>query len=122
MKGRIPNFQNRCFLFIYLLKGDKKMLESKFQSLVIKEVKDRFPGCVVLKNDPNYIQGFPDLLVLFNNRWAALEVKADEASSTQPNQAYYIDLLGTMSYARFINPTNKRDVIGDLELYFYPNS
>ena len=31
------------------------MLESKFQACLIKRLKAEFPGCYVLKNDPNYI-------------------------------------------------------------------
>lgn len=52
------------------------MVESKFQAKLIKEIKKNFPGCVILKNDATYIQGFPDLLVLYKNRWACLEVKS----------------------------------------------
>ena len=51
------------------------MLESRFQAKLIKELKDRFPECVVLKNDPNYIKGFPDLSVFFQDKWAWLETK-----------------------------------------------
>ena len=40
------------------------MLENKFQANLIKELKARFPDCIVMKNDPTYIQGIPDLLVL----------------------------------------------------------
>ena len=49
--------------------------ESAFQKGLINDLKKRFPGCMVLKNDPNYIQGIPDLLVLYEGRWAALECK-----------------------------------------------
>ena len=47
-------------------------LERDFQSKLIKEIKQRFPGCVVMKNDPNYIQGIPDLTILYNDRWLLL--------------------------------------------------
>lgn len=94
------------------------MLESKFQSVLIKELKDLFPGCVVLKNDPNYIQGFPDLLILFNDRWAALEVKRTLGATRQPNQEYYIDKLCTMSYASVVSPENKEEVIHALQRSF----
>ena len=55
------------------------MLENKFQSKLIKEIKNRFPGCIVLKNDSGYIQGIPDLIILFKNKWAALEVKKSKS-------------------------------------------
>lgn len=77
-----------------------------------------FPGSIVLKNDPNYIQGIPDLLVLYKNKWAMLEVKLTPTSSHRPNQDYYIDLTDDMSFARFIDPVNKDDVLHDLDLYF----
>lgn len=51
------------------------MLENKFQANLIKELKARFPGCIVMKNDPTYIQGIPDLLVLHKDKWASLECK-----------------------------------------------
>lgn len=89
--------------------------ESSFQASLIKELKREFPHCVVLKNDPNYIQGFPDLLVLYEDRWAALECKRSEGASTRPNQRYYVDLLNDMSYARFICPENKEEVLDELQ-------
>ena len=51
------------------------MLERNFQSKLIKELKERFPGCMVLKNDPNYIQGIPDLSIFYKDKWATLECK-----------------------------------------------
>lgn len=94
------------------------MLESKFQSKLIKELKDIFPGCVVLKNDSSYIQGIPDLLVLYKNHWAMLEVKQSGRASHRPNQEYYVDKLDDMSFARFIYPENKDEVLDELDLYF----
>lgn len=96
------------------------MLESKFQAGLIKELKFIFPGCVVLKNDANYLQGFPDLLILFENKWAALEVKGDRNARTQPNQLYWVDQLDDMSYAAVIFPENKKEVIDDLFRLFQP--
>lgn len=87
------------------------MRESKFQAELIKDLKELFKGCVVLKNDANYIQGFPDLLVLYKGYWAALEVKASEGASHQPNQDYYIDILDDMSFAAFIWPGNREEIL-----------
>lgn len=92
--------------------------ESKFQSELIKELKLIFHGCVVLKNDANYIQGFPDLLVLHRERWAALECKAYASALLQPNQEYYVDYLDGLGFARIIYPENKRSVLTELEQYF----
>ena len=91
------------------------MKESEFQRDLIKGIKDRFPEAVVLKNDPTYIQGIPDLLVLNNDKWAALECKASEKSRHRPNQEYYINLLNTMSYAGFVYPENKEEVLDELQ-------
>lgn len=96
------------------------MKESKFQARLIKELKDRFPGCVVLKNDPNYIQGFPDLTVFHGSHWACLEVKKSNKAKHQPNQDFYVKYLDEMSFARFISPENKEDVLHDLERSFEP--
>ena len=92
--------------------------ERDFQSGLIKELKERFDGCVVLKNDSSYIQGIPDLLVLFNDRWAMLEVKRSSSASKRPNQRYYVDLLDKMSFSRFICPENKEEVLHELEQTF----
>ena len=100
------------------MKGVK--LERDFQRSLIVEIKERFPGCLVMKTDPNYIQGIPDLLVLFGERWAMLEVKKSENAPHQSNQDYYVEHLNEMSFSRFINPTNKEEVLNDLEQAFKP--
>lgn len=91
------------------------MLESAYQAKVIKKLKREFPDCIVLKNDPTYIQGMPDLLVLNGRRWAALEVKRKKDAKHQPNQDYYISKLGKMAYASFIYPENEKEVFNDLQ-------
>jgi hypothetical protein len=92
--------------------------ESKFQDSLIRELRKMFAGCIILKNDPDYLQGIPDLLVLFGNKWAMLECKAAFASRRQPNQDYYIELLNDMSFAAFIHPDNKDQVLHDLQRAF----
>ena len=94
------------------------MLESKFQGALIKELKTLFPGCLVLKNDPNYIQGFPDLTVLYRDKWALLESKRETKASHRPNQDYYVELADGMSFARFICPENKQEVLNELQQAF----
>ncbi len=91
------------------------MKENEFQSQLIKDVKNLLPGCYVLKNDPNYIQGFPDLLILYKDRWAALECKRSENASRRPNQEFYISSLRDMSYASFVYPENREEVLNELE-------
>lgn len=94
--------------------------ESDFQSKLIKDLKVMFPGCVVLKNDPNYIQGIPDLLVLYHDQWGALECKRSHNASHRPNQEYYVDLLDDMSFAAFIYPENREDILNELQQTFRP--
>jgi len=90
-------------------------LESRFQAELILDLKDLFPGCIVLKNDEQYIQGIPDLLILFGDRWAALESKRSEHEPYRPNQEYYIDRMAHMSYASMICPENKEEVLYELQ-------
>lgn len=92
--------------------------ENAFQAALIKDVKALFPGCVVLKNDPNYIQGFPDLTILYKDRWAVLECKKSLSASKRPNQEYYVDMLGEMSYASFICPENREEILDELQQAF----
>lgn len=94
-------------------------LEKIFQSELIKELRDLFPGCIILKNDPTYIQGIPDLLILFEDKWAALEVKKSITASHRPNQEFYINKMGRMSYANFIYPENKEVVLNELQETFF---
>ena len=94
------------------------MLESSFQSKLIKDLKKMFPGCVVIKNDPSYIQGFPDLTIFYKDKWAVLECKKSANAKKQPNQEYYVKLLNGMSYSSFINPENKEEVLYELQRSF----
>ena len=90
-------------------------LEKDFQASLIKKIMDIFPEAIVLKNDPNYLQGIPDLIVLHKDKWAALECKKSLKASRQPNQEYYVDILGKMSYASFVSPENEEEVLHELQ-------
>lgn len=92
--------------------------ESSYQARLIKKLKDLFPGCIVLKNDSGYLQGIPDITVLYRDKWAVLEVKASADSPERPNQKYYIDKLDSMSYSAFICPENEKAVLDDLQQTF----
>ena len=93
-------------------------LESKFEKELIDEIKDRYPGCIALKNDSSYIQGFPDWTLLYNDKCAVLEVKKERRANKQPNQEYYVDKLNGMSFSRFVFPENKDEVLEDLDTIF----
>ena len=94
------------------------MLENKFQAKLINELKTIFPNCIVMKNDSSYIQGIPDLLILNNDKWAALEVKRTSKASKQPNQEYYVGRMDEMSFSRFVCPENKDEVLNELKNFF----
>ena len=94
------------------------MLESKFKTELSKKIKKMFPGSIVLHLDPNEIQGMPDLLVLYKNKWAALEGKKNKNSSHRPNQDYYVNLMNKMSFSRFVYPENEEEVLDELQQTF----
>lgn len=96
------------------------MIESQYQSNLIKKLKELFPGCQVLKNDPNHQQGMLDLTVLYQDRWAMLEVKMSSNSPLQPNQQHFVNQLDEMSFAAIIHPQNEEDVLDALQEAFEP--
>ena len=91
------------------------MLENKFKTKLIKTIKARFPGSFVFHLDPNELQGAPDLLVLYENKWAALEGKKNSTASLRPNQQHYVDRFNKMSFARIIFPENAEEVLNEME-------
>ena len=93
-------------------------LESKFQKELMDEIRKQYPGCVILKNDSSYIQGFPDWTILYKNKWAVLEAKRSRTADKQPNQPSYVDKLNSMSYSRFVYPENKDEVLQELQQIF----
>ena len=92
--------------------------ESGFQKKLKDEIRERFPGCFILKNDPTGIQGIPDLTVLYKNKWATLEVKRSRTEPHQPNQDHYVGLMNDMFYSSFIFPENKEEVLNEMERSF----
>jgi hypothetical protein len=94
------------------------MHERDYQAYLIKELRRRFRGCIVLKNDTSYLQGVPDLLILYQNTWGALEVKISADAPEQPNQDWWIDELDSMSFAAFIYPENEIEVLNALREAF----
>jgi len=94
------------------------MLERYYQAELIKRIRRRFPDCIILKNDTDYIQGMPDLTILYEDRWAVLEVKASEDARSEPNQDWYVNRLNDMSFAAFIYPENEGEVLDALQQAF----
>ena len=94
--------------------------ESDFQGELFMEIRKRFPGCIVTKLDPTYIQGIPDLLVLYKDKWATLECKKSRNAKKRPNQPYYVEKMNQMSFSRFVYPENKEDVLNELQQSWRP--
>lgn len=90
--------------------------ETRFERLLVADIKRLLPGCIVLKLDTR--QGIPDRLILWNDKWATLEVKAAENSIRQPNQPYYVHLMNEMSFSAFIHPGNRDEVLNALQQAF----
>lgn len=92
--------------------------ERDFQRYVKRVLEERFPGCIILKNDPTYVQGIPDLIILYKNKWAMLEVKQSENAPHRPNQEYFVEKANEMSYANFIFPENFEEVLDEVQRSF----
>lgn len=110
MKVRLPLF--------FLFRGGSDMKESIFQKDLKKELLKRFEGCIITKLDSSSIQGIPDLLILFKEKWATLECKQSKNAKHQPNQDYYVGKMNDMSFSSFIYPENREEVISELEQFF----
>lgn len=92
--------------------------ENVFQAGLKQELRQLFPGCVILKNDPEFERGIPDLLILWRHRWAALECKRDKFADRSAAQTYFVEKMNRMSFAAFIYPENKDTILNDLQLAF----
>lgn len=97
------------------------MTEAIYQRKLIKKLNLLFPGCQILKLDPQENQGHPDLIILFRNLWAMLEVKFSAKAHQQPNQAHWVKVFDEMSFASFIHPQNEEQVLNDLQFAFGVN-
>ena len=96
------------------------LLESRYQRELIDKIKVQYPGAVILKNDPSYIQGIPDLIVLYGLNWAALEAKRSSKARVGPNQIHYVRKLNAMSYASFVYPENEMEVLNEIQRTLQP--
>jgi hypothetical protein len=96
------------------------MRENRYQTKLIQKIRLLFPGCLILKNDSQYLQGVPDWLILYHGRWAALEVKSGLNGEIQPNQSYYVEMMDQMSFAAFIYPENEEMVLYELQRTLAP--
>ena len=93
-------------------------LESGFRDRLIESLKAMFPGCMVFKMVQ--IQGLPDLLILYGEKWASLECKRSATAKKRPNQDNYVEKMNDMSFSRFVCPENKEEVLNELQKAFQP--
>lgn len=91
------------------------MNEIQYQRKLRKKIEKLIPGSSVIKNDPQFCQGIPDLAIFYNDKWAMLEVKMHVDARIQPNQKHYVGMFDEMSFAAFIHPGNEEDVLHDLQ-------
>ena len=96
------------------------MNESAFKRRLTDELKELFPGCEILKNDSAYFPGVPDMIILYGQKWAMLEVKRSRSANNRPNQEYWVERFDEMSFAAIIFPENKEDVLNALQSAFRP--
>jgi hypothetical protein len=92
--------------------------ENAYQAKLIRKLKRMFPGCEILKNDPQYRQGILDLTIFYGPCWAMLEVKASARAGERPNQSFYVRRMDQMSFAAFIFPENEEEVLTALQEAF----
>jgi len=92
--------------------------ETVYQNKLTQKLQTMFPECLVIKNDPAQNQGIPDILILFGDQWAMLEVKLSADAPHQPNQDYYVRKFDGWSFAAFIFPENEEQVLSDLQQTF----
>lgn len=98
------------------------MKEADYQQELVAKIYDLMRGeplvdVIVYINDPNYIQGIPDLSVFYRptGRWAMLEVKLSAKSKERPNQRWYIENWGETIFTSFIYPENEEEVLRALQ-------
>lgn len=89
--------------------------ETAYQRKLVTKLKALLPGCHIVQNDPQRNQGIPDLLILWRDRWAMLEVKRSETAPAQANQPFHVCHFNDMSYAAFIYPENEEEILSDLQ-------
>lgn len=111
----VLNFASISIFFFERRKPLAAKVEREYQAKLIKRIKELLPGCVVMKNDPEYIQGIPDLTVLYHDKWATLEVKREKNAKHRPNQDYYVGMMDDMSFSKFIYPENEEEVLSELQ-------
>lgn len=92
--------------------------ESEFQTKFIAKLRGRFPEADIVKNDPNYLQGFPDWSIFYEEQYAILEIKRSENEPYRPNQKVYLSKFKETSFRRTVFPENENEILEELEKRF----
>ena len=90
------------------------MLEAEFKNNFFKKLEDRLGGCIRVPIDESQFRSFPDTIILYGTKWAALEFKAERTGPRRPNQGYWLDVLEVWSFGRFVYPDNSMEVLDEL--------
>ena len=79
------------------------LTETQYQAKLKKKIESKFSDAFVFKMDPTSIgcQGFPDLIILKDNKWAALEVKRSSKERHQPNQDEMVSKIKEMGASMY---------------------
>lgn len=77
-------------------------LENAYKRDLKIRIENRFPDCIVLKNDEQMLQGIPDMTILWGPWYAVLEVKRNACAPFQPNQEYYLNKVMEMDGVAFV--------------------
>lgn len=96
----------------------KNKLERDFEPEFIKALEEALPGGIYVKGNSAMRQGIPDRLFLYEDKWAAFEVKKDSKAKPRPNQPYYVEKMNDMSYAAFVTPENYEEVLLEVQAAF----
>ena len=94
------------------------MKETTFDRQFCKKLRQLLPGCLILKGQSAQLQGIPDRLVIWQDRWAFLEFKRSKTAVRQPNQEWYVGMLNDWSYASFVYPENEEQVLHEIQQAF----
>lgn len=116
------NRRDRLSHVISAMKGYSvaQQREGKYKTALTGRIYDRFPSrCIVVRLNPDNLQGIPDLGVLFEGGfWGLLEAKSSASARHQPNQPFYVQQLNAMCFAAFIYPENEEAVLDELQEEF----
>lgn len=92
--------------------------EIPFERKFCKKLRDLHPDVYVMKNDASLVQGFPDRVIYFHDKYAILEFKRSANASRRPNQDWYINNFAQYTYSSYVYPENAEQVFNDLCLFF----